>query len=1171
MLNLKLVKKLFLNPFIFFFVISVILISIWFRQGLVFGGGDVGLTTYNPSRIAEVISKVWWEDTAPGYPRPQGLASLPMELTLSVLQNIGFPPFAIQATLFGIILFSMGIGMYFLTLEMIGKDKKKIAYLAALFYLINPYMMVQVWHRFIHSTFFLAAGLPFLLFFWKRWIVRRDFWSLTFFILSNLIFSFMYSTFAYVVTVWIVLSYFVFFEAFIPWGGKRSFVFIFLNFLFGFSLWIFTNIWWIIPVLLISPSLLSAQHSIISNTSTLRAISNQTTILYTLAGLNPFYFFSQKELGEVFGSLLFRIIPWIYVTFIFLGMYSSIKKRSLIFLSGLFLIAIFFAKGIAMPFGVPLLLGFTKLIIIGVFRNPFEKIGILIPFAGSILFAVGFAQSWNFLKYKKIRIGLLLLMFLLSLVFGIYHWPFWSGTLFGTLDRPNVVEIPAYYSQANDWIKKQHKEGNILHLPVLLSEGLTYRWEYGYSGVDSSTDFFTSNPSISMGFNLFYIDNALGSLDLITEVTSQEDKIKSILRVLNVRFLVLHYDVNWQKSHTKNPIKVARKLDSLSFLIKQGNFGSLVIYEVKDEDYLSKLYTTGDADYLVGLNNDIPLFKNSWSWYARKDTSRLAISDDNLIQKESNKNKSVVISPNKVTNFYPFEELSPDDAAKRLPTVKVLPDSLFYILIRIKEKIQLLESSYVSSNLEFVFVGKRLVESYYLIKQNPTVLIAPTIKDYIKLLPVAMNKIDDIRNNQEVPIEIKNTLSKHLIILKALINLSQGKDKQIVIEANNLLRQLMTKQGTLTVYEQIFSSKNQAKQVLTYEVPKNGQYEILMTNSKAESIYMDSLKALDFQINEKQETRNAEKKSSFLSYGLAYLDKGEYEIGYPKINSVNLFKGFPGGVEEYEISSTDHVPKSFEVNVKPYDSGGTYAITFDFFVQKGNDPVVRIIQDSDPVDLIGFDPDGLQQRLYQYNQSVKEDTYNKYWRKFAFNLDSRENSSDLIFQIEVAPWNDCIPSLGNKKLCEKSEIRKNYERPTTIAIRNMKIYKVFVSPLFLRLKEEASPAAQISDIKYTKPKLLSYEGTFQINKPGYLVFSETFDKGWNLKLSQGSEVFELTTHVLANMYANAWYIEKAGQYQFKLEYKPQRYFNIGLYFGIISFVFILIISLFLYIKRIIKK
>src|SRR3989344_8784059 len=148
-----------------FALLSSVIIFSWFRFGLFYGGGDVGLTTYNPKRIAEVISKIWWEDTAPGFPRPQGLASLPTEVVLSVLQNFGLPFYLIQASLFGVLIFLMGLGMYFLALDLFGKDKKGMALLAGLFYVVNPYMMVQVWHRFVHSTFFLAAGLPFILLF----------------------------------------------------------------------------------------------------------------------------------------------------------------------------------------------------------------------------------------------------------------------------------------------------------------------------------------------------------------------------------------------------------------------------------------------------------------------------------------------------------------------------------------------------------------------------------------------------------------------------------------------------------------------------------------------------------------------------------------------------------------------------------------------------------------------------------------------------------------------------------------------------------------------------------------------------------------------------------------------------------------------------------------------
>src|SRR3989344_2420266 len=97
-----------LFPVVFFLLISAILVLSWFRFGHYYGGGDVGLPTYNPSRVLEVTKYIWWDSAAPGYPLPHGLTSTPLLFALSLLQQIGFSPLALQASLFYILLFLMG-------------------------------------------------------------------------------------------------------------------------------------------------------------------------------------------------------------------------------------------------------------------------------------------------------------------------------------------------------------------------------------------------------------------------------------------------------------------------------------------------------------------------------------------------------------------------------------------------------------------------------------------------------------------------------------------------------------------------------------------------------------------------------------------------------------------------------------------------------------------------------------------------------------------------------------------------------------------------------------------------------------------------------------------------------------------------------------------------------
>ena len=126
--------KRFIPP-IFFLIISASLIFSWFRFGFVYGGGDVGLPTYDPKRTFDVARYIWWESAAPGYPVPQGLTSVPLLFMLSFFQLLGFSPVGLQALLFFTLLFLMGMGMYLLTLSIFGKENSKWAILAGIFYL----------------------------------------------------------------------------------------------------------------------------------------------------------------------------------------------------------------------------------------------------------------------------------------------------------------------------------------------------------------------------------------------------------------------------------------------------------------------------------------------------------------------------------------------------------------------------------------------------------------------------------------------------------------------------------------------------------------------------------------------------------------------------------------------------------------------------------------------------------------------------------------------------------------------------------------------------------------------------------------------------------------------------------------------------------------------------
>jgi hypothetical protein len=80
--------------------------------------------------------------------------------------------------------------------------------------------------------------------------------------------------------------------------------------------------------------------------------------------------------------------------------------------------------------------------------------------------------------------------------------------------------------------------------------------------------------------------------------------------------------------------------------------------------------------------------------------------------------------------------------------------------------------------------------------------------------------------------------------------------------------------------------------------------------------------------------------------------------------------------------------------------------------------------------------------------------------------------------------------------------------------------------------------------------------------PFFLVFSSTYDKDWvanfgdlNWIQTFSSERVPDEHHIIANGYANAWYINKTGTYTLTLEFESQKLLYIGSIISITTFIF----------------
>lgn len=1087
-------KKHILTP-VFFALLATILIISWFRYGHLYGGGDVGIPSYDPQRIVEIAKYVWWDSAAPGALVPHGVTSLPVQFFQSALVGFGLPYFAVQATVFWIMLFLMGYGMFWVGLLVFGRDKFFLSILCGLFYLLNPYMMIQIWHRFIHNGFFLAAFLPWFYIFWDDWIKRGRFSSIFYFLIFNFFGVYLYGSIAYIATVLLVLFFIFLKTAFIPWRSFNLLKSSISRFLIGIILWILIHAWWMLPTFSIVPALLSTQHGINESVTTLVTLSKQTIIPYTLPGVNPFYLFEQADFGNIYKHPFFLAILWVPLIFLIPGLIISIRSKILASWGLLFIVAGFLAKGAAAPFGFLFIFGISQIFALGVLRNPNEKLGILLPFSLAIIYTVGIKWYLGKFQSKHFRLTAICLAFLLFLQLGVFLWPMWSGRIIGKFDKLAHVEVPNYYQQTDDFLKLQKKDGKILHLPLPQGESIAYNWPFPLDGIESSQLLFSALPSISRGLNIKHIDDSISAASNIFRENVTDEKIIAILKNLNVRFIVLHKDTNWEGGFLDDPQKLEKILDSKRFLEKKVMFGDLVVYEIAEEYFKPRIYATSKVNFLArGEKNSF------WPYLLSQNNADLIStinSDDQFIINPL----QTIIVPAKTWTFHP-QDIPLEKAIVELPAAsKILPGDQLYFLIRLKESFRTAISLGPDKlKIKLSLLGKRLVEAVRLKEKGKTPAMA--IDSYRKLLSEVF-----FRDNLKDQVDfvggrgfIADLFAKHLTILDTLEDSKKAKDELLMA-----LRQ----SELISAYDVKFDKSKEDAEYATYhfEVPHEDEYELLMADARVRDVYPKRLERFEFEINGEKKEIDGKVVDGFLSYGKIKLAAGRQEIILTATPSANLFTP----VEDLIINNNS----SFETIIEPLTGDTWYTIKFEASFKLGGKFRLQLIYDGSGVD---------------FDKVYSKDDPSKDWNKYRVGI------------------------FFNKPAATVALLKFSVEDNTEVILRNFTVERLLSNPIFLR-SSSASPKASTSIVEFTQHSPVYYSGKIELERGGFVIFSEAFHKDWQLKLQSNGKTLIPKERFLANLYANAWFVPP-GNYTFELEFTPQRIFYKGLWISFITFLLV---------------
>lgn len=508
-------------------VASSIFVLSWYKPGFVVAGAEEGLTFYNPQRMQQLY-KYTWEEVQSGGPQAAVMTRYPNFVLLAYLSGLGISSDLLQILSFlGLVIVS-AIFVYLLAKEIIG-DKNIYCLLAALFYILNPFIFFNIWNRFLIAMFFFEALLPVSMYFLYRVFKTNNILYLIFFLISSFILSTAFSLPSNILTLWIVL-FIILVSNLIQNKGSIKLVSRSITwFILFFVGWILINLWWFIPLNYQIPLVYSQSFGTKENLTTLRSISNQFPFITTIT------------MGyKTMLSFLQTVISFVMLSIVLVGFKEVKLKAWKSFLFITVILAYFILNGSNFPTGKIFEFFFEHIPQLQLFRNPYEKFGITIALAYSFLFSLGIKYIFSFSRYLSI--------ILVTLVFCLLLIPLWSGKVFGDNSINFYVKVPDDYPQINSILNQDTKEFRILHLPLLTGGGVAYNWPDKYFGTSPNFQLF-DKPSLE---SLTLIDKGQDNYWRALREGFYNGKIGQLLKFANIKYLILHKDIDTNYSQAED-------------------------------------------------------------------------------------------------------------------------------------------------------------------------------------------------------------------------------------------------------------------------------------------------------------------------------------------------------------------------------------------------------------------------------------------------------------------------------------------------------------------------------------------------------------------------------------------------------------------------------------------
>lgn len=1128
-----------------FALISIALVLIWFRGGHSLGGGEVGNPFYNIQRMFE-ITKMAWSDWGLGTSIGFSVGGAPYYKFFAFFQDVGIPGFVLQASFFFFCLFLTLASSYLLVGEVLPKTSKVSRFLSAIFYLVNPYALVNIWNRFLPNQIMFYSFLPLGIWLFIYGLRTKKYFFAVLNMVLTAILSVAFIGPAQTLMFWgliflIVVYYFIFVK-------KDKFVVFY--FLINVCLWFAFNFFWVIQQLSFrfsqSYSVVSSSFfTSIGNFETFNSLSRELGKLSNLFLLQHGPFFIESfgfpyDWPLFYNHLFLLLLQWVFVIYVLIVAIKKIKSTWVNFFFLIFLVGIFTSKGNTQPLGEVLDFLFKNVSFLEFFRNPLEKSGILLSLGMTPLVALAISALDDFTRSlrKQVRFVLLSIPWIYLCVF--LGFPFWTGLVFTNGYAPSndlrvgyQVVVPDYYSEADRYLSNVAGISRFISLP-LGGEGIFNTWPKGYVGVEQSAVLF-SIPSLSYDTTIPFYSNLVSNLE---ELFIRYPDFYRLAGMLNLKYLVFRPDFDYLRSGMRDPKVIDSLLsdrvsDPESKVSFAAEFLPLKIFKFNDEVTLPKIYPAArniNSDK-VGSLEDALLVQNE---------PRDVISNYNnqYLEDVTFANVSHSLAVFNLGDQYPLYS----EEYYTFPYVSILPGSYKYNLVRLKEKLQLWTkfSNVDKTSFQILLLGKRLREAKLSLDKNDIKNANLALNNYSSDLPHTLDQINltigfkqpDERTWREK--EMFTTFSSHLFMLNEFEKSSLNEDGYVTRIKSEALEQVAAVK-ILPRYSPIgavnFSASNRI--VYQWRTDREGDYEIILpgTSLFPKKFLVPSVAKV--QLDDRVKEAHFQVIDGGMSLGTQKLTKGLHELQIVPPSSNNLLdQDLNFVLDTLEVEQREFVIPNFD----PYTQ---YDLSFDYkaFYGAGLDLAVSSNLDyPDP-------RTGLPR--YSYSRGLPPDGYWYDYKHFStiFNPLPRADDAKVIFSAPV--WNNCHEAYkGLLKKCQNEEIRKKFDRPTRIEVKNVSLTPRVPPRIVLISKLGVPEMISTPEITFAKLDYTNYRVEVKsAESPFLLVFSELYDPGWSIYL--GDEEISNDRHFLVNGYANSWWIDKTGDFDLNIVYKPQKLLDFG--------------------------